>query len=117
MGQAFAQAGLALMAVMCDLKLIRQKESRSINLEGRDPEILLFDFLNELIFLVSGEGFAFSSLQVSINNGRLHARIWGEPLDGPRHQPAVEVKGASFNGLQVRQDKNGQYIVSCIVDV
>ncbi len=115
--QAFAQAGLALMAVMCDLELIRQEESRSINLEGHDPELLFFDFLNELIFLVSADGFAYSGLEVDINDGRLQARVLGESLDSLRHQPGVEVKGASFNGLQVRQDKNKKYIVSCIVDV
>jgi len=115
--QAVAQAGLALMAVMCDLDLIRQEESRTISLEGQDPELLFFDFLNELIFLVSAEGFAYSALEVKIHDGRLQARVLGEPLDSPRHQPAVEVKGASFNGLHVGRDKHGKYIVSCIVDV
>ena len=115
--QAVAQAGLALMAVMCDLELIRRIESRNIDLQGHDPELLFFDFLNELIFLVSAEGFVYSGLEVNIQDGRLQARVLGEPLDSPRHQPAVEVKGASFNGLHVGRDKHGKYIVSCIVDV
>jgi len=115
--QAFAQAGLALMAVMCDLELIHRKESRIINLEGHDPELLFFDFLNELIFLVSAEGFAYSWIEADINDGRLRARVLGESLDSLRHQPEVEVKGASFNGLKVWQDKNGKYIATCIVDV
>ncbi len=115
--QAFAQAGLALMAVMCDLELIREEESRTIKIIGDDQELLLFDFLNELIFLVCAQGFVYSRLEVDITGDELHARVRGEPLDSLRHQPAVEVKGASFNGLRVGRDKNGKYITSCIVDV
>jgi SHS2 domain-containing protein len=38
-------------------------------------------------------------------------------LDIARHQPAVEVKGATYTGLRVAQTTDGQWVAECIVDV
>ncbi len=48
---------------------------------------------------------------------RLEARLQGEPVDVARHQPAVEVKGATFTALQVAQAADGLWVAGCVVDV
>ncbi len=116
-GKAFAQAGLALMAIMCELDCIRIQSSRNLECTGQDQEMLFFDFINELIYLVSAEGYVFADLQVHIQNQGLKAKAWGESLDHSRHQIGVEVKGASFNNLKVFQNEQGLYLAQCIVDV
>ncbi|MDK9703093.1 MAG: archease [Sulfuritalea sp.] len=50
-------------------------------------------------------------------NVHLRAIVWGEPVDVARHQPAAEVKGASFCELTVRRDADGRWLAQCIVDV
>ena len=35
----------------------------------------------------------------------------------PFHRPAVEVKGATFTELAVRQQTDGSWIAQCVVDV
>jgi len=117
MAQAFAQAGLALIAVMTDPNLIRPRESRILTCTGDDPELLLFDFINEIIFLISSEGMIFSRIEVDIKDSGLEARLLGEPIDPDRHDPAVEIKGASFNSLWVGQNKKGLWVARCVVDV
>lgn len=42
---------------------------------------------------------------------------WGEPLDRARHRPAVEIKGATYTELHVRQDADGTWHAQCVVDV
>lgn len=37
--------------------------------------------------------------------------------DAPKHQPAVEVKGATCTDLSVRQGQNSSWIAQCVVDV
>jgi len=34
-----------------------------------------------------------------------------------RHQPTVEVKGATYTELKVAQDALGQWVAQCVVDV
>ncbi len=114
---AFAQAGLALNAVVSDLNSVKPRTGRVIKCSGDDPELLFFDFINELIFLISTEGMLFSQIEVEITEDELKARLLGESIDPDRHDPAVEIKGASFNSLSVKEEKNGQWVARCIVDV
>lgn len=48
---------------------------------------------------------------------QLDARLRGEPVDVARHQPAVEIKGATFTALQVAQVEDGSWVAGCVVDV
>jgi tRNA nucleotidyltransferase (CCA-adding enzyme) len=47
----------------------------------------------------------------------LEGRAWGEAVDRQRHRPIVEVKGATFTALSVKQDADGLWRAQCIVDV
>ena len=40
-----------------------------------------------------------------------------EAVDVARHQPAAEVKGASFCELKVERQTDGQWLAQCVVDV
>jgi SHS2 domain-containing protein len=59
----------------------------------------------------------FGRFQVKINGTRLRGRAWGEPVDVARHQPAVEVKGATLTELSVTRDGSGNWVARCVVDV
>lgn len=59
----------------------------------------------------------FARFDVVIENHRLVATAWGEAVDVARHEPAAEVKGASFCELAVRQQADGEWLAQCVVDV
>jgi SHS2 domain-containing protein len=46
----------------------------------------------------------------------LTATARGEPVDVARHEPAVEIKGATYTALAVEQT-DGQWRAQCVVDV
>ena len=58
----------------------------------------------------------FCHFQVHINDCQLQAQAWGERVDRARHQPAVEVKGATYTELRVANEE-GVWIAQCIIDV
>ena len=41
----------------------------------------------------------------------------GRWIDRDRHQPAVEIKGATLTELKVVQDNQDRWIAQCVVDV
>jgi SHS2 domain-containing protein len=49
--------------------------------------------------------------------GQLRATAWGEPVEVTRHQPAVEVKGATYTELRVQRTEDGGWLAQCVVDV
>ncbi len=114
---AFANAAQALTAVITDLVSVASLHAVPIVCEAPDDELLLVDWLNALIYEMATRKMLFSRFAVRFNNHSLHATAWGEPVDVARHQPAVEVKGATYTELSVKQDQQGQWIAQCVVDV
>jgi SHS2 domain-containing protein len=115
--QAFEQAALALTAVMADLDKVAARDAVEIECEAPDDELLFVDWLNSLVYEMATRHMLFSRYAVHIDGTRLAATAWGEPLDIARHQPAVEVKGATYTGLRVAQAADGHWVAECIVDV
>jgi tRNA nucleotidyltransferase (CCA-adding enzyme) len=116
-GDAFAQAALALTAVITRLDDVVGREPVEIVCEAPDLELLLADWLNALVYEMATRHMLFSRFEVRIEGTRLTARAWGEPVDRDRHQPAVEVKGATYTALRVGQAANGQWLAQTVVDV
>ena len=114
--EAFEQAGLALMAVVADLRTIGEFERVSIDCEAPDDELLLAEWLNALVYQMATRKLLFRRFNVAIDGARLHAQAWGEPIDAARHKPAVEVKGATFTTLRVARHGEG-WVAQTVLDV
>ena len=117
LAEAFAQAAVALTAVITDPARVEPKQAVSVTASAADPELLLVDWLNALVFEMATHHMLFSRFEVTIRAGRLRATARGEVIDPARHQPAVEIKGATYTALHVRQRKNGTWVAQCVVDV
>jgi SHS2 domain-containing protein len=59
----------------------------------------------------------FSEFEVRVTGTRLHALARGEDLNLARHQPAVEIKGATLTELSVQEREDGRWLAQCVVDV
>jgi SHS2 domain-containing protein len=114
--EAFEQAGLALMAVVADLRTIGEFERVSIDCEAPDDELLLAEWLNALVYQMATRKLLFRRFNVALDGSRLHAQAWGEPIDAERHKPAVEVKGATFTTLRVARHGEG-WVAQTVLDV
>ena len=117
LAEALAQAGLALCAVVIDPARIQPRQSLQISVESSDPEMLLVEWLDALIYPMATRGLLFSRFDITLDEHRLTATAWGEVVDRARHAPAVEVKGATFTALHVARDDTGLWTAQCVVDV
>ncbi len=115
--EAFEQAALALTAVVADPATVRPEQQVEIRCAAPDDELLLVDWLNALVYEMATGHMLFGRFQVTIEDGRLRGRAWGEPLDPGRHAAAVEVKGATYTALQVARDAGRRWRAQCVVDV
>lgn len=105
--EAFEQAGLALMALVADLRNIGQFDAVPITCDAPDDERLLTQWLNALADQIATRKLLFSRFVVKIDGNRLHAQAWGEAADPERHHPAAEVKGATHTTLRVARHGEG----------
>jgi tRNA nucleotidyltransferase (CCA-adding enzyme) len=115
--EAFQNAAHALTAVITDPGSVEPTETVSIVCEAPDDELLLVEWLNSLVYEMATRKMLFSRFAVHFNHRSLHATAWGEPIEVARHQPAVEVKGATYTELSVKRGEDGRWIAQCVVDV
>jgi len=114
--EAFTHAAVALYSVIVNIDAIEPREKRIITVSAPDNELLLIEWLNALLATSDIERMVFSKFEVKINGMSLTGAAWGENLDRERHEPKVEVKGATYHMLSIKNENN-RYMVQCVVDV
>ena len=107
----------ALTAVITDPTSVAALRSIEVSCEAPDTELLLVNWLNALVYEMATRKMLFSRFEVSIDGEHLKAKAWGEAIDVAKHEPGVEVKGATCTALSVKQDDRGAWIAQCVVDV
>ena len=114
--EAFEQAAYALTAVVTHAR-VEPTISVGLTREAPDLELLFVEWLNAIIYEMAVRNMLFGRFTVRIENDRLEATLWGEPVDVERHAPACEPKGATYTALKVARDADGRWSAACIVDV
>lgn len=114
---AFEQAAVALTAVVTDPDGVAASTAIAIECDAPDVELLFVSWINELIYQMAVRRLLFSRYRVAIRDDRLTATAFGEAVDRDKHQPAVEIKGATLTELSVRRRDDGAWVAQCVVDV
>jgi SHS2 domain-containing protein len=121
MEELFAAASDATMNVMVeDLNTISEHEHRSIQVEADSLDMLLFDFLQELIFYEDAERLLLRVPQVHVERRNklylLMADAYGEELRPDKHELVVDVKAVTLHRFQVKETPQG-WEASVILDI
>jgi len=115
--EAFEQAAMALTAVVTDINLLEPTLLVNVACDAPNDELLFVDWLNALVYEMATRQMLFGSFAIHIEKNRLSGSMWGQALDVGKHQPAVEVKGATYTELAVKLREDGSWIAQCVVDV
>ena len=110
--ELFRDAADATTNVMIDnLEAIEPREIRQIELSNEKPDMLLFDLLQELIFLKDAQRLLLRmpDMQIAEKNEAyfLKATAKGEPLDAERHHQRADVKAVTLHDFSVERTDGG----------
>jgi tRNA nucleotidyltransferase (CCA-adding enzyme) len=114
---AFEQAALALTGVITDPSRVKAIERVEIACEAPDDELLFAHWLNAVVTEMAVRHMLFGRFEVQLDGHSLAASALGEPASVARHEPAVEVKGATCTALRVTQAVDGSWMAQTVVDV
>jgi SHS2 domain-containing protein len=113
--EGFQNAANALFEVITDTNLVNVEVLKDIEIKSEDLISLLYDFLEELLFLHETEFLLFSEFnvkdikQITENNEDffiLNATVGGEAIDWNKHQQKAEVKAITFHQMNVFKNNN-----------
>ena len=125
--EAYENAGLAMFNVITDISKVKKEESREFEIVSEDLVSLLYDYLEELLFLQDTEFLFFSDFKVNIEkivdsessnleNYKLTCFACGEEIDWNVHSPKSEVKAITFHKMCVKED-DGVFKLRAILDL
>ena len=110
--EAFANVAYGLFSLIVEPNKVKEKESRKVTVQAQDAESLLFNWINELIYIFEVERLLFKSFDITEFTGQsLEATCWGEKYDPSRHQLKTGVKSATYHMLKVDGEKNRVQVI------
>lgn len=125
--EAFNEIAKAMFNVEVDITKVKPKKDIVIDLDANDLESLLFAWLNELLAQSDINNMIFSEFDTTIKQDKktkqyhLSALCKGEKKDEAKMDFVVEVKAATYNQLEIKQEteKKGKILFTarCVVDV
>jgi SHS2 domain-containing protein len=119
--QLFTAAADATLNVMIEnIDAIEPRQTRRIELKNDKIDMLLFDFLQELVYLKDAEQLLLHVREMQIdekgNAYSLKATVAGEPLDAARHQQRADVKAVTLHDFSIEKEDGG-WKATAILDI
>ncbi len=120
LGEAFKNAAIATTAVMTDIKQVKETEEKKIRITANDRESLLYDFLQEMLYLLDTEGYLAKSvkrikIQETKTGYELTATLIG---DHAQHGYDVHtyIKAVTYNEMEINENEKG-VIIQLVHDI
>lgn len=112
LAEAFANAAYGLFSIITELDKVREVQSRPVEVGAEDVDELLFNWLNELIYVFEVEHLLFKRFDITeFTEHNLKATCWGEKYHPARHELKLGVKSATYHMLKVDGEKNEVQVI------
>lgn len=103
-----------------DLETIEPQLRRSIHLEHKDIEMLLFQFLQELIYFKDAENLLLRMAHLNIIKKndiyQLKAEAKGEAIDPHKHRLSVDIKAVTFHRFKIEKTEDS-FKATVVLDI
>ena len=112
--ETFINAARAMCSIMINPGTVQPNEVRMIEVSGSDEKSLLYNFLEEFLFLLDSEGFLLSEIEeLHIGEGKLTATLKGDKSDD--YQLDGDIKAVTYNEMEIKKGK--KVMVQVVVDI
>ncbi|MBU0761248.1 MAG: archease [Nanoarchaeota archaeon] len=114
LNKTFENAALAVSDILLERKKIKRKLKKEISIKGNDKESLLYNFLEEMIYLLDAENFVVASAEVRIRKNTLKATLSGDAAEN--YKAINHIKAATYAEMHVKKTAKG-WEVQAVLDV
>jgi len=115
----FATAAQALAEVMVDPATVAATVKRTVTLTAPSLDLLLYDWLAELILLKDQEEMIFPRVEVRVTGDspcRLEATLVGGPIDRQRTALRADAKAVTFHQFAIERRGQGWW-ARVVIDI
>lgn len=110
--EAFANAAAGMFSIITDISRVEELEHRDVEVSAPDMETLLFNWLNELLFIFDVDHMLFSRFEViELGDNHLKAVCCGEKYNPQKHDLYKGVKSATMHMIKVDRKENRVQVI------
>lgn len=112
---AFENSALAMLKSMHGGKVMEKKKIK-FKVKGKDLGALLYNFLEEFLFLFETKGFLASKVKVKINKDQksLKAEVIGDKAKN--YNIEMHIKAVTYNEMFVHKSR-GKWVCQVVLDI
>lgn len=123
LADAFKNAAFASFNVIVNTDKVKKKIKKTINIEAKRELSLLYDFLEELLFLLDTEGFLLASIdkievkKETEDRFTVTATIQGDVYTQEnKYDVQGNIKSVTYNDMDIKQTDGG-YELTVVLDL
>jgi|ERR1044071_5379717 SHS2 domain-containing protein len=115
--ELYASSAIALLSIAGDPSAASPRSEYPLKVESGDPESLMVDWLNEVLYWYDGKRIAFHEFRMgAVTSNAVDAMGLGEPRDPERHRARLIVKAVTYHQLKVEQ-RGGLWVAEVYLDI
>ncbi len=118
--ELFVNAALALSDQMVNIAHLSSSMVKTLSLSATSEEKLLYDFLEEIVYLKDSENILFSDFKLKIKKEKGHvsliATLKGDPINPKKQELRNDVKAITMHLFTIEKINEG-YKATVIIDI
>ena len=113
LGEAVANVALGMLNAITPLEGISERETYTFSADGIDLQSLIFNLLDEILFMNDSEGITAKSLNVKIDEEKLRASAVGrgERFNAKTHETGIAVKAVTYHMMKIERTTEGYRVL------
>lgn len=117
--EAFGNAALAMYSIMVDTEKVKPKIKKEIKVDGTDEKSLLYNFLEEFLFILDVENFLLNKIKkIKITKKKqkyyIKAEAYGDKAEN--YETHGDVKAVTYNEMEIKKEKK-RCVVQVVLDI
>jgi SHS2 domain-containing protein len=115
--ELFANAAIATYSFMTDVDEIEEEAERRVEIKSEDLYSLMFDWIDEMIFLFEAESLVMKKFDIEVNlsNFSVSGKCKGGKFDTSKHESGIIIKAVTYNMMEIK--KNEIWKARVVLDV
>jgi len=115
--ELFANAATAMYSFMTDVDAIETAEEREVTVNAEDLYSLMFDWLDEMLFLFESESLVMKNFDITVDDSMfsIKGKCRGGKFDPAKHESGMIIKAVTYNMMEVK--KNEVWHAQVVLDV
>lgn len=113
----FKDSALALKKVITDKNNIKTKQTKKIKIKAQDTKSLLYNFLEEFLYLLDAKNFLLSKIkEIKINKNQTELIATAIGDKATNYEFTNDVKAITYSDMKIKKNSKG-YRLEFVLDV